>query len=85
MPNYEKLREYVSHRLVFEFDTGARIVGYLAGCKPAEGPVYVANLSHATMLDARGEVLESHDKLSICPNVLAGFHLQEGPSGRDIR
>jgi hypothetical protein len=85
MPDYGKLRELVSHRLVFEYDTGARVIGYLAACKPGEGPVQVANLSHVELRDADGELLESHDKLSICPNALVGFHLQEGPSGRDIR
>jgi hypothetical protein len=27
MPNYNKLRELVSHRVTFDYDTGARIVG----------------------------------------------------------
>jgi hypothetical protein len=85
MPNYAKLREEISHRLTFEYDTGARIVGYVAGCRPASGPVQLVNLSHVEIRSAEGEVLETHDALSICPNVLTGFSREEGPSGRDPR
>jgi hypothetical protein len=82
MPNYSKLRDLVSHRIVVEYDTGARIVGYVAGVKPASGPVQVLNLSRAEVRAADGSLLEQHDALSICPNVLTGFHLEEGPAGR---
>jgi len=38
MPNYGRLKELVSHRVTFEYDTGARIVGYIAACKPGTEP-----------------------------------------------
>lgn len=84
MPDYSKLRDLVSHRVVIEYDTGARIVGYLAACRPADGPVQLIRLSRATLEDSAGNVMETHDNLSLCPNVLTGISLQEGPSGRDI-
>lgn len=84
MPDYSKLRDLVSHRVVIEYDTGARIVGYLAACRPADGQVQLIRLSRATLEDADGNVMETHDNLSLCPNVVTGISLQEGPSGRDI-
>jgi hypothetical protein len=80
MPNYGKLRELVSHRVTFDYDTGARVVGYVAACKPATGPVQVVVLSRVDILDDKGRVLEHHDELSLVPNVLTQFRLQEGPS-----
>jgi hypothetical protein len=71
----------VSHRISFDFDTGARIVGYLSACKPAEGPVLVAVLARADVLGPKGEVLEHHGEFSLVPNVLSGFRVTEGPGG----
>jgi len=84
MPDYSKLRDLVSHRVVIEYDTGARIIGYLAACRPSDGPVQLVRLSRASLQDADGNVMETHDNLSIVPNVVTGVSLQEGPSGRDI-
>lgn len=84
MPDYSKLRELVSHRVVIEFDTGARIVGYLATCRPDAGPVQMVRISKAELQDSDGNVMETHDSLSVIPNVLTGFRLEEGPSGRDL-
>ena len=84
MPDYSKLRDLVSHRVVLEYDTGARVVGYLAMCRPSEGPVQLIRLSRASIEDAAGNVLETHDNLSLCPNVITGVSLEEGPSGREI-
>ena len=83
MPDYSKLRELVSHRVVIEYDTGARIVGYLAACRPGEGPVQLVRLSRAQIQDAAGNVMETHESLPVCPNVLTTFRLEEGPSGRE--
>jgi hypothetical protein len=84
MPDYSKLRELVSHRVVIEYDTGARVVGYLATCRPDFGPVQMVRLSKAELQDSDGNVMETHDSLSLCPNVLVGFRMEEGPSGRDL-
>jgi len=80
MPNYGKLHELVSHRVTFEYDTGARIVGYIAACKPGAGPVQLVNMSRVQIFDDRGRLLESHDEFSFVPNVMTGFRLTEGPA-----
>ena len=83
MPDYAKLRELVSHRVAFEFDTGAKITGYVSACKPASGPVQVINLIKADILDATGRVLEHHESFSLVPNAPVGVRVAEGPRGRD--
>jgi hypothetical protein len=82
MPDYARLRELVSHRVSIEYDTGARVVGYVAQVRPASGPVQLVTLSRAELRDAAGNVLETHDELSRCPNVPVAFRLAEGPTGR---
>src|SRR6185503_11127741 len=62
MPSYDKLRELVSHRVTFDYDTGARIVGYIAATKPATGPVQVLVMSRVDILDDKGRLLEHHDE-----------------------
>jgi hypothetical protein len=81
MPDYGKLRNMVSHRVSFDFDTGARIVGYLSACKPAEGPVTCVVMSRVDLIDAKGNVLEHHGEFSFVPNVLTAFRVTEGPGG----
>jgi hypothetical protein len=80
MPNYAKLRELVSHRVTFDYDTGARVVGYIAACKPGQGPVQVVVLSRADILDDKGRLIEHHDEMSLVPNVMTTYRLTEGPS-----
>jgi hypothetical protein len=84
MPDYAKLRSMVSHRVVFEFDTGARIVGYVSACKPAHGQVQVVNMTKTDLLDSTGRVLEHHEAFSFVPNALVGVRIAEGPSGREV-
>ena len=84
MPDYSKLHEFVSHRITIEYDTGARIVGYLEACQPGSGQVQFAKLTSVQLIDAEGTVKDQLDEMTICPNVLTGFHLDEGPRGRDI-
>jgi hypothetical protein len=84
LPDYQKLRDLVSHRVTFEYDTGARVVGYLAACKPPTGPVQVAVLSQADILDSHGRVIEHHDEFSFVPNLLTAYRLTEGPSAIPI-
>jgi hypothetical protein len=83
MPQYQKLRDYVSHRLTFDFDTGARIVGYITTAKPASGPVQLINMTKVDILDSTGRVLEHHETFTLVPNSLVGFRVTEGPSGRE--
>jgi hypothetical protein len=85
MPNYSKLHDLISHRVTIEYDTGARVTGYLASCQPSSGPVEFCVLSEAKLIDSRGRVVREHDELTLCPNILTSIALDEGPRGRDIR
>ena len=84
MADYKKLRDMVSHRVTFEYDTGAKIVGYVAACKPPAGPVQVLVLSRADILDGNGRVIEHHDEMSFVPNLLTSYRLVEGPSAGEV-
>ena len=72
------LREYPYSSL------GAQIVGYLASVQPAKGAVQFATLKKVELLDAAGKVVHRADELTVCPNVLVGVRLDEGPRGRDL-
>jgi hypothetical protein len=85
MPDYSKLHDLVSHRVNFEYDTGARIVGYLASCQPSSGAVQFAVLKKVELIDASGKILQRFDELTVVPNVLTGVHMDEGPRGRDVK
>jgi hypothetical protein len=82
MPEYQQLREMVSHRLTVEYDNGARIVGYLGGTKPAVGPVQVALLSAVRFEDAAGALLGRRDELSVVPNLLVS--VERDPATRKL-
>ncbi|HXI55507.1 MAG TPA: hypothetical protein VNO55_05580 [Polyangia bacterium] len=79
MPDYKKLRDMVSHRVTFEFDTGAKIVGYIGSCAPPQGAVQMVVLSKAQFLDASNNVVAKYDELPLVPNNLVGFRITEGP------
>ena len=77
--NYNKLRDMVSHRVTFEYDTGAKVVGYIASCAPASGPVQLLVLSKVQIIDAQNVVMSRYDELPLVPNNLTGFRVTEGP------
>ncbi len=77
MPNYSKLHDLISHRVMIEYDTGARVSGYVSSCQPSSGPVEFVVLSDAKLVDSKGR--------AVCPNVLTSIALDEGPRGRDVR
>lgn len=85
MPNYSKLHDLISHRVTIEFDTGARITGYLASCQPSSGPVEFVVLSDAKLVDSQGRVVREQGELTMCPNLVTSIALDEGPRGRDIK
>jgi hypothetical protein len=85
MPNYSKLHDLVSHRVTIEYDTGARITGYLASCQPNQGNVEFVVLSEARLIDSQGRVVREASELTLCPNALTSIALDEGPRGRDLR
>jgi len=84
MPDYTKLHDLVSHRVSLEFDTGARIVGYVASCQPTSGPVQFVLLKKVEMIDDTGRIVQRVDEVTLSPNVLVGVSLDEGPRGRDL-
>jgi len=84
MPNYQKLHDLISHRVVIEYDTGARVSGYVASCQPSSGPVEFVVLSDAKLFDSKGRVVREAKELTVCPNVLTSIALDEGPRGRDV-
>jgi hypothetical protein len=83
VPNYAKLHDLISHRIAIEYDTGARVTGYLASCQPASGPVQFVVLSDARLVDGAGRVIREAKELTMCPNVPISIALDEGPRGRD--
>ncbi len=85
MPNYSKLHDLISHRVTIEYDTGARVTGYLASCQPSSGPVEFVVLSEAKLVDSRGRVLRELPELTMCPNMVTSIAITEGPSGRDLK
>ena len=85
MPNYSKLHDLISHRVAIEYDTGARVIGYLASCQPSSGQVEFVVLSDAKMIDSQGRVLREVSELTLCPNLLTTIGLDEGPRGRDVK
>ncbi len=82
MPDYSKLRGLTSHRVRIDYDTGASVVGYLAECKPGQGPVQFITMSNAELTAADGTVLETHESLSMPANAQIGIEIAEGPRGR---
>ncbi|HET6150447.1 MAG TPA: hypothetical protein VFH68_23110 [Polyangia bacterium] len=80
MPDYNKLREMISHRATFEFDTGAKVVGYIGSCTPASGPVQLVVLSKVQLLDSANNIVAQYAELPLVPNNLIGFRVTEGPS-----
>jgi hypothetical protein len=79
MPDSKKLRDMVSHRVTFEYDTGAKIVGYVASCAPAQGAVQLLVLSKVEVLDASNGVMARYAELPMVPNNIIGLRLTEGP------
>ena len=80
--DYKKLRDMVSHRVTFEFDSGAKVVGYIASCAPASGPVLLLVLSKVQILDGAKNVLAKYDEYPLVPN---NYSRNYGPTGADRR
>jgi hypothetical protein len=79
MSDYASIRDMVSHRVVFEFDSGAKVTGYIAACAPTEGAVEYVVLSKAEILDSKNRVVARFEELPLVPNSLVGFGINEGP------
>jgi len=85
MPDYSKLHDLVSHRITIEYDTGARITGYLAACLPSTGAVEFIVLSSARLLQSSGALVREAGELTVCPNAVSSIALDEGPRGRELK
>ena len=59
----------VSHRVTFEYDSGSRVVGYIASCWPASGPVQMLVLSKVQVLDGARNVIAKYDELPLVPRI----------------
>ena len=42
MANQQSLREMLSHRVTFTYDTGVEVVGTVIACAPVTGPVDIS-------------------------------------------
>lgn len=82
MPDYAKIHDLVSHRVALDYDTGARVVGMLASCLPASGPVEFVVLHHAKLYGSKGQLVAEREEITLSPNAIAGVARDEGPSGR---
>jgi hypothetical protein len=80
MSTVDRLRDLVSHRVTFEYENGASITGYVAACRPAQGPVLVMALTRAEVKNESGAVIEQHRELVVVPSVMVSYRLTEGPS-----
>ncbi len=78
----DKLRDLVSHRVTFAYENETFLTGYVAACRPAEGPVRILQLSRVEITDDRGVILEQHRELVVIPSVLIDYRVAEGPSAQ---
>lgn len=79
MAALDSLRDMVSHRVTVAYDGGTKVVGYLASCAPAQGPVRYAILARAEILDADNKVVARFTELPLVPAHLTGLAVTEGP------
>ena len=75
MPDYSKIHDLVSHRIALQYDTGARVVGMLASCLPAAGPVEFVVIHNAKLFGSKGQLVGERDELTLSPNAIAGVAL----------
>lgn len=79
MANHQSLRQTLSHRVTFTYDTGTRVVGTVTACAPKEGSVDYVVLAKVEVWGAAGQVLARFAELPLVPNNLAGVTVTEGP------
>lgn len=84
MHNNDRLRDMVSHRVVLNYEDGTSVRGYIAACRPAEGPVHVVVLSRAEIISGSGQLIQQDRELVVIPSVLVDFRIAEGPSAQSF-
>ena len=75
--NPNKLRDCLNKKIIFEFETGARITGTLIAVEPKdeEGWVQLAILKDVQIISNKGRTLEKHEQFSLVPNKQSGFYI----------
>jgi len=79
MANHHSLRQMLSHRVTFTYDTGTQVVGTVTACAPLEGPVEYVVLAKVEIKAGAGQVLARFAELPLVPNHLVGLTVTEGP------
>lgn len=77
----KSLLDLVSHRVLFEYDEGVAVVGYVSSVRPANGPVYAISLSNVSIYK-NNELLESHREITLIPHSMIRYSIHEGPSAQ---
>ena len=57
MPNYSKLHDLISHRVMIEYDTGRGSRAISPRASRSSGPVEFVVLQEAKLIDSRGRVV----------------------------
>jgi hypothetical protein len=78
MPDYARLRDYVSHRVTFDYENGSRIVGTVGQTRPASGPVQTVMVSAALLYSPGGKLVGQRPELSLVPNLLVAAQRDAG-------
>ena len=78
MAKYQSLRDMLSHRVTFTYDTGAQVVGTLTACAPVQGPVEYVLLAKVEVKGGAGQVLAHFAELPLVPSHLVGIAVTEG-------
>ncbi len=72
--DYQILRKFIDKKVVFTYDTGAKITGTITECKPAEGAVTLLVMRDVVITGEDGiTVLEEHPVFSFVPNQQSFF------------
>ena len=74
---YEKLRAMIDKTVVFEFDTGVKIVGILKEVSPEEGVVKLAVMKDVDILAENGDLIEHHSNFTLVPNKQKKFGIKK--------
>ena len=69
-PEPASVRDIVSHRVTFEYESGIRVVGYVTATRPAAGPVQAVTLSAVLLYAGDGSLVGRREELSLVPDLL---------------
>lgn len=67
----------IDKTVVFEFDTGIKIVGILKEAKPEEGTVKLAVMKDVDILSETGDLIEHHSVFTLVPNKQKKFGIKK--------